>query len=196
MQNVEDFQRSILVMDGLYGKGRMGGRQVLIYSCIKAQPGNFIWSIQISDLIDKHFELEMGIDDFERHLEEIKANTSNWTAYFNLLKKVIEDKKFEIVERSNVVRMSLDYPLGEAVLKGSFELKKLQIDREKLAIIVFQILDEPRSLEPVPDKRKRSESPKIRLAPVLASSSVPKPVSTNRQVKRRKQKQIGTKLAD
>jgi hypothetical protein len=138
----------------------------------------------------------MGLEDFERHVHESKANTSNWAAYFNLLKKVIADKKFEIVERSDVLRMSLDYPLGEAVLKGSFELKKLRINREKLAMIVFQILDEPRSLEPVPDKRKRSESPQIRQAPVLASSSVPKPVSTNRQVKRRKQKQIGTKLAD
>lgn len=196
MQNVEDFQRSILVMDGLFGKAMMGGRQVLIYSSIKAHPGNFIWSIQISDLIDKHFELEMGIEDFERHMEEIKANNSDWTAYFNLLKKVIVDKKFEIVERSNVLRMNLDYPLGEAILKGTLELKKRKIDRDRLAMIVFQILDEPRNLEPVPEKRKRSESPKIRQAPVLATSSVPKPVPPNRQLKRRKQKQIGTKLAD
>lgn len=196
MQNVEDFQRSILVMDGLFGKVMMGGRQVLVYSCIKAEPGNFTWSIQISDLIDKHFELEMGLEDFERHMEEIKANASNWAAYFNLLKKVIADKKFEIVERSNELRMSLDYPLGDAILKGSLELKKQRIDREKLAMIVFQILDEPRSLEPVPEKRKRSESPPIRQAPILATSSVPKPLSTTRLVKRRKQKQIGTKLAD
>lgn len=196
MQTTEDFQISLLEIDGLTARYTLNNRQVIVYTSVFVHPGNFRLIIEISDLIDKYWKLEWGLQEFTGHLRDIQITSLNWPVYFNLLKKVIVEKKFELVEKDDSLIMNVDYPIGDAALKGRLSLNKMQIDREKIAKMIFKILDNSATQENVTEKRKRSESPSIRPAPVSSIGSVPKPIPANRQIKRRKTKQIGTKLAD
>jgi hypothetical protein len=181
-----EYNNSILILDGAGCRVTISGTQ-MIFSCQVLQRENSrSLEISASDIKGKYWEVIINHEDFINHLDKLGIFKSDWKAFFDIMSNGITEGliKGEIV--NEIIHLHIDYPIGEASLRGTFHLMSIKNPAPRLiAELVFRFIDR---LERKNLKRVREPSPQIRQAITDIVKIKTKPA------KKKQPKHIGSKI--
>ncbi len=132
------------------------------------------------------WQVSLSSEEFQAHIEKIGLLNSDWSNFFSMMKEAFANELVSVEVVDYKMHLHIDYPIGEAKIRGTFELPQVIDVQQKLsADLVFEYIH---MLETKMLKRTREVSPEIKSQVVEVLK--PKP----RFQKKKKPKQIGSKI--
>lgn len=183
-----EYDRNVLILDGAICKIMASGVKVLI-SCKVVYNGN-ARNLEISacDVKSNYWELDLTYSDFCGHLEQLGLMMTDWKTFFNMMRESFNQKLIMGEINNKELKIFVDYPMGEAKLRGTFNLKHIKNTAPQLlADFVFAYIEK---IEAMSLKRPREPSPQAKIKVPVAEPIRTKP----KIVKKKKPKQIGSKI--
>lgn len=187
---LEEFQKSIIPLDGCYRKLNFDGRLVMLVLTVKPEPSNFTLVFKVSDIIERYWQVRWGFRDFVEHQRAMRVMQNDWGVFFGLLKTVITTGKLELRLEGPDLVCVMHYVLGETTLRGECVLKP-EVDRSLIADLVFETFDSMSRSASQSLKRPRSPSPQQIPGSI---SSQPPPKKPKLRPTKKKPTKLGSKL--
>lgn len=182
-----EYNRAILHMEGTACKSLVSGVRVLISLKVIQDETPYSLEIAVTDVRGNYWELVLEYKDFEEHLNQLGAMQNDWGRFFNMMAQAFENKFVSGEVKNQAIDMFIDYPIGQAKLRGNFTLKHIKNPSPQLiSNLVFSYIER---LEIKSLKRPREPSPEIKSQVVE-----PLKVKAKNLKKKKKPKQIGSKI--
>ena len=181
-----EYDRNIILLEGAIAKVIISGIKLLISCKVVHNDNSKVLEIAATDVKTNYWEIILSHEDFCSHLETLGIFKSDWKTYFLMMSDSF-DNKLVTGEISNPdINLHIDYPMGEAKLRGTFRLKHIKNPAPQLiADLVFDFIEK---IEKKNLKRIREPSPEHKQIHVEPIKAKPK------AIKKKNPKQIGSKI--
>jgi hypothetical protein len=166
-------------------KSSFSGVNLLIFCKVLQGPSASL-EISATDVKGNYWEISLNHDDFQKHIETLGLLNSDWENFFIMMREAFENNSISGEITSHLVHLHIDYPIGEAKIRGSFSLKFIKNPAPQLiSDLVFGYISK---LEVKSLKRPRESSSEAKSQVIEMPKLKPKPT------KKKKPKQIGSKI--
>lgn len=179
------FERGIKLLNECTCKSIFSGVNILIsFKVIQAQSS--LLEISATDVRGNYWELSLTYEDFQEHIERLGLLNSDWENFFTMMREAFDNNLISGEIVNQLITMHIDYPIGEAKIRGSFTLKFIKNPAPQLiSDLVFGFINK---LEMKSLKRFRESSNEAK------SQVVELPKIKPKIQKKKKPKQIGSKI--
>lgn len=142
--------------------------------------------ISATDIKGNLWKVSLSYEKLQAHIKKIGLLNSDWNNFFSMMKEALENELVDVELANHKMHLHIDYPIGQAKIRGTFKLILEKHDEQKL--IADLVFDYIHKLETKMLKRTREASPEIKSQ--VVEGLKPKP----RFQKKKKPKQIGSKI--